>query len=279
MKASGVIVDKLPLVVPGVTVVNYVDDPSIRLPREDGTPRPRHEVTCIVVHSTLGAPDKDFPHPQTLIPGKGPSTNLGRALAEMWGTDHRCAGAHAGVDHDGVVYCLQDMLLWESYHATNVNARSIGIEYRQGRKQSEFYGVQLVAGRLFTIWNAVYFGVQRMVPKVYRGHPSARLATGAKDFYGIFGHRDQSNDRGVGDPGDFIMNSFKPYCEVFDIDANEDLDTWSKRQKWLGFTGRDVDGIPGAKTRAALIRLGFNAGQWMAPPRGIVIPASLRPPQ
>src|SRR5579885_1361520 len=149
MNNSGVIVGGLPLVVPGVTVRNFKDDPKLILPREDGMRRLKEQVTCITLHSTLGAPDKDLKHEQTLLPGFGPSSDAGRALVELWGTDHRCAGAHIAVDFDGMIYCLADLLVWETYNATSVNPRNIGIEYRPGRALSAFYAGKIDRGAVF----------------------------------------------------------------------------------------------------------------------------------
>jgi hypothetical protein len=277
MNNSGVIVNDLPLIIPGLTIRNYKDDPKIRLPREDGMRRPKPNVTCITLHTTLGAPDKTFKHEQTLLPGKGPSSDVGRALVDLWGTDHRCAGAHIAIDHDSLIYCLADLLVWETYNATSVNPRNVGIEYRQGRGLSELYMSQLEAGVAFVKWCCIYFGIQFMVPKGYHGQPLKRLADGAKDFYGVFGHRDQSDNRGVGDPGQFVMDSMiHAGAEEFDVDHHQDLATWAKRQQWLGFTGAQVDGIPGPKTIEALKILGFSGGVWAFPPKGFRIPDSIR---
>lgn len=275
LPATGVIIDGLPLVVPGIRIRNFHDDPLITLPREDGTPRTKDEVTLIVLHSTLGAPDQTFRHAQTIIPGLGPSSNAGRALVELWGSDHRCAGAHMAFDFDGMGYCLQDLHRWVTYHATTVNRRSIGIEYRQGRARSEFYDGQIFAGACDVDWKTIYFGIQRQIPKGYRNRPCKRLASGAADFCGVIGHRDQSDDRGAGDPGDAIMASLG--YEAFDLDAGEDLEIWRQRQRWAGMPAAQQDGIPGPKTRGYLIERGFTAGLWALPPKNISIPSALRP--
>jgi hypothetical protein len=277
MNNTGVIINGLPLFVPGLMIRNFKDDPNLILPREDGMRRLKEEVTCITLHSTLGAPDHDLKHEQTLLPGNGPSSDAGRALVEMWGTDHRCAGAHAAIDFDRMIYCLADLLVTETYNATSVNPRNIGIEYRQGRALSEFYQGQLEAGAEFVRWLCIYFGIQLMIPKGYHNRPIQRLVDGAKDFYGVFGHRDQSNNRGAGDPGDFIMDSIRKIgAEEFDLDAHQDRDVWAKRQTWLGMSAPNIDGIPGVKTRMYIQALGAPGGIWAFLPPNVQPPASLR---
>lgn len=270
----GVIVNGIEYKIPGIKVVNWKDDPKVRLKiGEDGAKRPFPNVTGIVLHTTLGAPDQDHPHPQTLLPGAGPSTNLGEAIEEMWWNDHRCAGSHLAVDFDGVVYCLADLLLEQSYHATSVNPRTIGIEFKQGTKLSELYDTQLENGRILVDWLTSHFGIQRQIPGKYHNRPLKRLESGAKDFYGVFGHRDQSNNRGVGDPGDFIMDRLiSAGYERFDVENKEDITVWVKRQLWLGLTGAAADGIPGPNTVRIMKAQGFTDGLWVLPPAERILP-------
>jgi hypothetical protein len=276
---SGFVIDGVPLAVPGIEVVNYLDDPKLKLSLQDGKPRTRDDVTLIVLHSTLGAPDRTYTHPQTVIPGRGPSTNAGERTNEMWQHDGRCAGAHEVVDNDGVTYQLCDLHLWESYNATSVNARAIGVEFRQGVAMSEFYAEAFHAGRVGVDWKTAYFGIQRMIPKGYRNRASKRLADGAADFIGVIGHRDQSDNRGAGDPGDALMAEFATAgYEQFDVDLGEDRDVWRARQRWLGMPASQQDGVPGPTTRSYLKGLGFTCGLWALRPKNVSIPAALRPP-
>lgn len=275
------IVGGIPVAIPGIEVVNFVDDPRLKLSLQDGRRRKREDVTLLVAHSTLGAPDRDFPHPQTLLEGRGPSTAAGVATNEMWAHDGRCAGAHAVVDHDGVWYQLCDLDTWESYNATTVNDRAIGVEIKQGRAQSEFYVEQFHSTAVGCDWITAYeSSIQRMIPKGYKNRPCKRLAAGARDFYGVIGHRDQSDNRGAGDPGDLFMAELATRgYEEFDIDAGEDLDVWRARQRWLGLDAAEQDGVPGKRTRAFLRGLGFACGLWVLPPKNIAIPSALRPPR
>lgn len=270
----GLIINGVENVVPGLKVVNWKDDPKLRLKMpEDGRPRVPPRVGCVTVHSTLGAPDSQNRHPQTLLPGLGPSTNAGEYLVDMWSKDGRCAGAALGVDFDGTVYCLCDLVTEESYHATTANQVSIGIEIKQGVSQSEFYEGQIAAVVTLVNYITAYLGIQRQMPGAYTNKPVPRLATGAKDFYGVFGHRDQSDNRGFGDPGDFVMTVLeKAGYERFNLFNNDDITAWKKRQAWLGFPASKCDGIPGPQTTAALKAKGFDCGLWVCPPSGLQLP-------
>lgn len=259
------IINKKPYEVEGVLVKDFVQEPRIQLPKGDGIPRISLP-TCITLHSTKGIPNGRNLTQQKLIEGRGRSTNLGNVLNDLWKNDGRASGAHLGVDHDGVVFCLQDLHLWEAFHATTVNGRSVGIEYKQGAL-AEFYTEQLIAGAKTVKRICEILGIQFMIPHRYSGRPIHRIERGSASFRGVFGHRDQTRNRGFGDPGDYIMASMKSFgAEAFDLDAGEDLDVWARRQTWLGFKGKEVDGIPGPKTRQALWAKGFKYGLWVNAP-------------
>lgn len=263
----GVIINGVEYEIPGIKVINWKDDPKVRLRIGQDGKKSSFKARSIVLHTTLGAPDRDFPHPQTLLPGYGPSTDLGRAITKMWWNDGRCAGAHLAIDFDGVVYCLADLEAEDTYHATTANPYSIGIEYKQGRSKSELYEGQLKSGVILVNWLTLHFGIQRQIPGKYRNKPVPRLAAGGKDYYGVYGHRDQTSNRGVGDPGDFIMDSLlQAGYERFDVANGEDIAAWKTRQSWLGFKGKDVDGIPGPNTVKKLKEKGFEGGLWVLKP-------------
>lgn len=267
MIGSGLVVDGLRLAVPGVNVINFFDDPRLRLKiGEDGTIRPRSaHVQAIVLHTTRGAPDNDDHRPQDIRAGAGPSTRAGYETVADWRADHRCAGAHLVVDFDGWVYCLADLVREETFHARSVNPRTIGIELTQGR-DCELYADQLSTVATLVDWLTADLGIQRQIPDRYRG-PVERLEAGGQDFYGVFGHRDQTANRGEGDPGDAVMAELgaRGY-ERFNLRAGDDRTVWRDRQRALGFGAADCDGIPGPKTVAALRARGYRSGLWTMPP-------------
>jgi hypothetical protein len=233
---------------------------------------------------TRGAPDSDDPRPQTLLPGAGPSTRAGYEVVQDWRTDHRCAGGHLVVDFDGVVYQLADLVSEETYHATTVNHRTIGIEIKQGRAQSELYAEQLAA--VCDVVDAITarLGIQRQGPDRYRG-PLARLSSGGADVWGVYGHRDQTDRRGFGDPGDYAMAALAARgYERHNFLAGDDKRVWRERQAALGFRSSSCDGLPGPLTRAALKNagndlIGYVQGYWssMAKAKWISALAALDP--
>lgn len=253
------------VLVPGVNVISWLDDPRLRLKLpEDGRARQGGYFTQIIaLHSTRGAPDSDDKRPQTLLPDLGPSTRAGYEVVEDWRTDHRCAGGHLIDDFDGTVYQLADLVTETTYHATSINHRSIGIETKQGRAQNEFYTGQLAALKAVVDVITAELGIPRCVPSGYHG-PLARLERGGADYWGVCGHRDQTDRRGFGDPGDHVMDSLG-YQRV-NIAAGEDLALVKALQQALGFRASACDGIPGPITRAALRKAGYQHGLWTCPP-------------
>lgn len=271
---SGLVISGKEVEVPGLRVVNYKDDPTLRLKQgEDGVKRrapakgkvPR--VQSIGHHTTGGIPGGKDLRRQSIIPGAGTGTDGGRRIVDQWNRDARCAGAHLVVDHDGVAYCLADLVDEETFHATTINAVSIGIENVQGHAHAELYEDQIHASIRLTLFLTALLGIQRQIPSVYRRRPHMRLAAGGADWYGVFGHRDQSDNRGEGDPGNYLMDCLATAgFERFDLDLQDDLAAWRRRQSWLGFEGPQVDGVPGPGTVKALKAAGFADGLWACPP-------------
>lgn len=260
----GFIVDGKVVEVPGLVVRSWLDDPSLRLRIPgDGAPRDTHWVRSVCLHTTKGWPDtlRD-PRQQKVLPGAG---NAGSAAGTVhyWANDSTHAGAHVVVDFDGSFVCCADLLSEKSYHAKTLNDVSIGVEIYQGSK-AEMYEVQLEKVVEFCDWATKFFGIQRQVHLPYQG-PIDRLGLGkGDDAVGVFGHRDQTSDRGPGDPGDAIMQRLVAAgYESFDFANNEDRSAWSARQQQLGTA---VDGIPGPGTVKALIAAGKPSGMWVARP-------------
>lgn len=257
--------------VPGLTTYNWHDDPSLRLKMgQDGRRRrptgsaPR--VSIIGVHTTRGIPGGKDKRSQLILDGVGPSTDGGRRVNGFWVRDPKYSGAHLVVDHDAATYCLADLELEEAFHATTINPLSIGIELVQGGR-AELYRAQVSALLLLVNALTTHFGIQRQIPSVYKGRPHRRLVAGGSDFWGVVGHRDQTDNRGRGDPGDFVMNELAAAgYERFDLDAGADRAAWRARQQHIGLTGADVDGIPGARTTGILRDRGYRHGLWALPP-------------
>lgn len=277
----GLVIGGREVEVPGVSIRNYKDDPKIalRVGRTDGNndgKRRTMPVTLIVIHTTKGIPGGKDKREQVILPGRGPDTRAEDRTAAYWSTDPTPSGAHIVVDHDCSVGCLADTRDVCAYHAGNsdVNQRSIGIEIYQG-SNAEMYEEQLDTVRKIVDVLTAEFGIQRQIPRDYRNRPVPRLDDlGGRDFIGVVGHRDVSDQRGKGDPGDPIMTVLANNgYERFDLFTGEDRTVWRGRQIMLREKlSRQVlvDGIPGPGTRSALMELGYQHGLWALPPKADV---------
>jgi len=221
---------------------SFLEDPAYRLGSSDRGPRSGW-VRGIVLHTTQGR------YPQPILPGFGRG---GGALANVqyWNRAPDYAGAHLLVDTDGTVYQTSDLISEQTWHATSVNPVTVGIEIVQGTDGSLYQG-QLERAVQLVNWLTSKLGIQRQIPLGYDEHtPIARLVAGGRDVVGVYGHRDQTGNRGRGDPGDTIMTMLAAAgYEMFDLNSGQDLSVWSGRQRDLGLT---ADGVPGQATVQAL---------------------------
>jgi hypothetical protein len=247
--------------IPGVRTVSWHEPGGLALPPGCGRPRGQSWVRLFVLHATVGDA------PQTVRSGAGPSGMAARTV-EAWASEGRHAGAHLIVDGDGTVYCLADLAATATYHATSVNEISIGIEVCQSHSleiwQAELDALILALDRL-----TLELGVPRQYQWPYRGHPVPRLASGGRDCVGIIGHRDQTEQRGKGDPGDAVYAAMHAAGYLpLDYAAGDDLLLGRERQQALTRRGLLVvpDGVCGPKTIAALRRSGVASGQWVQRP-------------
>lgn len=250
---GGVIVE-----VPGVQVIGPHEAPwSFLSPGEcktrTGTP---HQ---IILHRTIGdAPDK-------VMPGAGPAGGAERT-AEYFASAEglaKHAGIHIVVGSDGVAACLCDLVLVETYHATVSNAFSIGIEMHE-LAGGVLYQTQIDATVAIVRAICEACGIQFQAPSMpYGGHPFRRMLNGGADCVGVFGHRNNTEQRGRWDPGNAIFEALKDVgAEAWNIEAQEDLAVWKTRQVALVANGHPlvVDGIPGRATTAALAADGYHGG-------------------
>jgi len=266
LDAGGIINDR-EVAVDGLTVVTYRDDPrlALRVGNPSGSSDGRRRaatawVHLIVLHTTKGTPDGSDLRPQDVRPGLGRSTDAGARTARFWSTNPKSSGAHLVVDHDGVVTQLADLQLVATYHAghTLVNNDSIGMDMYQGAA-AELYEGQLEATAKLIDALTVAFGIQRQTPDRYR---AARERFDLRDSVSVVGHRDVSDNRGLGDPGDAVFAVLAtPGYERFDFAGRADVAAWRQRQRDLGVV---QDGIPGPMTRAALALRGFRSRIWAA---------------
>lgn len=215
----------------------------------------------VVLHTTKGD------EPQHVKPGKG-LAGAARNVAEFWHRDPTHSAAQIVIDRDGTVLCLADLVAAEAYHATVSNAYSVGIELYQEADLG--------------IYEAVYDAAVLLVPALcdaldipftvvadeYTGHPLQRFLNGAPNYYGVLGHRCNTEQRGRGDPGDEIFaRLIAAGGEPVQASEREDIELAIRRQEWLnaadakaGDTYRPlvVDGLCGAASLATARRQGFT---------------------
>ena len=190
--------------------LNWRACPDLRLSTpEDGRLRRGTEVRSVVWHSTKGWPDSEHPEKeQRLFPGSGPP-GAGVRTFLYWRNHAERAGAHLTVDPDGTVCQGADLLTEVAFHAGNrdVNEVSIGVEVYQG-SSGEFYDGQLDAAADLGLWLHQRLGLPLRAAYGYPrrgGHP----VPGIEGLSGSYGHRDCSENRGWGDPGDMVFERLR----------------------------------------------------------------------
>lgn len=187
-------------------LVNDIDLPTpfstSKLPDipKQGTSR-RKPVSCVVLHTTGGYPDSKHPTPQRIRPeAAAPRHCLATDVHAYWSRTDRIGAAHLLVDADGAVFQIADLSTRAMYHCVGYNQVSIGIEVVQ-QGDSSLFAAQLVSVVALCSWLADTFKLPRSVAMPYTG-----VRTDVAGI-GFLGHRDVSDNRGFGDPGDFVMQA------------------------------------------------------------------------
>ena len=244
MRGTGILLGGKRIAVPGVNVVNFLDDPSVRTPDAHTNPR-REPMTLIVLHTVdgrlggthqcSGASSRDYTY------------------AHYDATAGRDASWDVTVDTDGSVIWQNDPLVRFTWNANQVNPRAMGFEMVQ-ETDGTTYACQYeaLARVVDVVTNAQK--IPRFIPW-YQGAPDRRVfarlsdAGGAgRGMAGIIGHRNVTHNRGPGDPGDGVYWALaeKGYVPV-DYEAGQDR---TKNGRVL----RPVDiGIASAASMAALL--------------------------
>ena len=277
---SGLILNGTRIPVPSMDVVNFLDDPRLRLAPYDvrqRTPKEKSWIHVVVMHTTGGIPGGKDLRPQVIKPGICQSTGGGQRIVASWTNDpNRPGGAHLVVDQDGRAYCCADLVTEAAYHAERANGCSVGIEVIQGHAEPDLYQGQLdaAAALALAVCRLMPVPIQWQIPAAYTGGPVPRFAsslaasnsTPLADVVGLVGHRDLTANRGSGDPGDAMMDALAAAgCERFSFAGEEDLYTWKQRQKDLGVWF--ADGVAGPQTVAALRARGDVDGIWRLDPK------------
>jgi len=252
----GLVINGREHVWPGLQIVNFRDDPRVRLKLgEDGRRRRTSWVRSICNHTTMGLP-------ATIEPGTGPHGGAYDTFAWWNDPESGSAGAHLEVDRDAMIYCTADLVLEVSYGATSLNEVCVNVEARQGHGADHALNqAQLEAWAELNVALCALLGIARQYHWPYLHGPVPRLHAGGGDCVGVFGHRDQTGAKGVGDPGDEIFQALgRRGFEAFDFSQDEDLVAWRERQRRLNALGWTpalaVDGVPGPLTLKAWGALG-----------------------
>lgn len=249
-----------------------------RLDPGDYMLRPTPWVRQIIVHTTGGL------WPQPVRPGAGKPGHA-QQIADMWdgadrgGGDRVHSAAQLVVDFDGSIACLCDLNAIAAYHAEGSNPWSIGIEMSTMPDGSIFEATLGAAARLVDALCWPMFPIPRQMHRgPYKNMPLARMEyvslssprkqIGGPDCCGVFGHRDETSERGRGDPGDAIWTELDGLgFERLDFEAREDLLAGKERQAVLNAHGArlTVDGQVGPRSLLAAENLGFR--RWRDVPR------------
>lgn len=253
----------------GLNIVNGRDVSWASLHPDDYCMRRTSWIRQIILHTTSGN------WPQPVLDGAGPAGHA-QQIVEMWSGDDHGGGerihsaAQLIVDFDGTIYCLCDMARVVAYHAEGSNPWSVGIEMCT-RPDGSIYRATLTAtARLVDYLCYPTLPIPRLMPRgPYRNEPllrmeardnGHRLQLGGPDVIGVLGHRDNTSERGRGDPGDAIWTELAALgFEGVDYAGGEDLELGKRRQAALNVRGGSlrVDGIVGPASLAEAERQGF----------------------
>jgi hypothetical protein len=234
-------------------------------------------VRQLIVHTTGGN------WPQPVLPGSGPGGHA-RNIAEMWaGIDHGGgerihSAAQLIVDTNGDVVCLCDLGRTVAYHAEGSNPWSVGIEMCTLRDGAIFQATLDATAKLVDFLCYPTLPIPRQMPRgPYRNAPlrrmelgtgNARHNSGGQNCVGVFGHRDNTSERGYGDPGNVIWTQLAALgFEGWDFDGAEDLAVGRRRQEALNARGESltIDGVVGPASLAAAARQRFARWRDVAP--------------
>lgn len=251
--------------VPGLTIVApaSMGGPSwARLSGNDGKARTTPWVRQIIVHTTGGR------WPQQVIKGAGLGGHA-REVLDDWFKDPKYSGAHIVVDYNGAVVCCADLASRVAYHAEGSNGWSIGIEMST-TVGGGIYTATLDATALLVPALCEHFPVPTQINSPWLGKPIARMESGIGETRhnlggpsccGVFGHRDNTSNRGRGDPGDEIFGRLeRAGFEAMDFYNEQDIHLGKVRQAALNARGEAlvIDGICGPASLVAMRRQGFS---------------------
>lgn len=280
-EATGLLVDGRRIHVAGLTILGPGDAEWVALEPRDFRLRAQSEwVRQVIFHSTWGG------KPHRIMPGAGPTGGDKQTLDYFRITPEgkkKSSASQIVIGADGRIACACDLRKVAAFHATMSNNWSIGIEMFQFN-DGRIYEATLDAG--VKLAQALCCGTGAMLDdgrpwegfgipfqtdgQPYRDRPLLRMIDGGPNMAGIFGHRNNTTDRGWGDPGDEItVRLAAAGCELLDFEGEQDLKLWRMRQRILNSQGAEwakrlgtswkplvVDGLYGPSTARAMRVLG-----------------------
>lgn len=193
------VIDGQRIETPGLETISWLDDH--RVPRvTDGRRRVPQATRAIVLHTV---------HGKLGALSDAPSVPSDRAerYARYQASTTREVSWHLTVDTDGTVVQSADVASWTCWHATSVNGWTVGVEMVQ-EADGTLYRLQLAAVVALCDLLCARLGIDRRVP-ARAGVPIVgvvpRLTGHDGPWSGVFGHRNQTTNRGPGDPGSHVF--------------------------------------------------------------------------
>lgn len=176
--------------------VSWLDDP--RVPKAtDGRSRSRDAVKAIVLHTVHGKRG-------ALKAGSKPSARAEWYARYQASTD-RDVSWHFTIDTDGTVVQSADPATWTCWHAGAINGWTVGVELVQDSDGTLYEATMQSVVALCELLCAA-LAIPRRLPVGADSKPArgviAALMGPRGPWGGVFGHRNQTHNRGPGDPGD-----------------------------------------------------------------------------
>lgn len=262
-----IIINSKKFEIPGIKTVCWADAGSKIKYVTDKDNRAK-TIRGIVIHTHEGKLNR------VLKPGLGPNTTMDDRLASYQTNTDRYVSWDYTIDLNGDVTCQNDPAVHYTWHGNNTNPYTLGIELIQ-ESDGSLYDHQLDKVVLFLDFLTNKLGIQRQIPwdktknePVLTQIPRIRDGNG-QNVVGIYGHVNITSQRGIGDPGSHIFNKLKAAgYEGFELNKNEDVDTWKARQTQLGLT---ADGLPLKDTVEKLKISGNKSGLFVERPIDLLI--------
>lgn len=210
MDGEGLIINGRRVAVPGVRVVTWLDDE--RIPRVTKVNRRRASaVSAVVLHTSRGVVG-------VVRDGAGDDGKALR-LARYQVTGSREASWHLTVGGAGTVYQQADLADDATWHASQANPWSVGIECAQSADTPDLTRAQVDACVAVVRAICEALNIPRRVPvRAHDGGASwspesapvkawqpRKQGGESRAASGVIGHRNLTRNRGPGDPGDPLM--------------------------------------------------------------------------